>query len=179
MASPLVIAVDCSTTAAKAIVVDATGALVGTGAQALDTQTPAPHWFEQHAPDWWAATDGAVQQALGEIDDRSADRSFSSSAAARAATARPLTRVCTRQSCGASSGPFQRASMRSTSISRAPSRVSFALTSSPSTTNVGVPAAPSARAAWASSWTVPECRPSKSASATASASRPSESASST
>lgn len=72
MASPLVIAVNCSTTAAKAIVVDATGALVGTGAQALDTQTPAPHWFEQHAPDWWAATDGAVQQALGEIDDRSA-----------------------------------------------------------------------------------------------------------
>ncbi|MGV0743409.1 xylulokinase [Mycolicibacterium sp. XJ870] len=72
MTSPLVIAVDCSTTAAKAIVVDAKGEVVGSGAQALDTRSPAPHWFEQHAPDWWTATDQAVRQALGEIPDRSA-----------------------------------------------------------------------------------------------------------
>ena len=69
MTSPLVVAVDCSTTAAKALVVDAKGQLVGAGSQPLDTRSPAPHWFEQHAPDWWTATDRAIRQALNEIDD--------------------------------------------------------------------------------------------------------------
>jgi xylulokinase len=72
MTSPLVIAVDCSTTAAKAIVVDAKGQLLGSGSRALDTRSPAPHWFEQHAPDWWTATQGAITQALNDIGDRSA-----------------------------------------------------------------------------------------------------------
>lgn len=72
MTAPLVVAVDCSTTAAKAIVVDATGRQVGAGARALDTHSPAPHWFEQHAPDWWTATDAAVRQALAEVADPSA-----------------------------------------------------------------------------------------------------------
>lgn len=72
MTSPLVIAVDCSTTAAKAVIVDARGQLVGSGSEPLETRSPAPHWFEQDAPAWWAATDHAVQQALNDIDDRSA-----------------------------------------------------------------------------------------------------------
>lgn len=72
MTSPLVIAVDCSTTAAKAIVVDVAGQVVGTGAHPLVTTSPAPHWFEQQAKDWWTATDLAIRQALGEIADRSA-----------------------------------------------------------------------------------------------------------
>ena len=72
MTSPLVIAVDCSTTAAKAIVVDIDGNLVGSGSEPLHTDSPAPHWFEQHAPDWWTATDQAIRQALNEIGDRSA-----------------------------------------------------------------------------------------------------------
>jgi xylulokinase len=67
--SPLVIAVDCSTTAAKAIVVDRTGRVVGAGSHALDTASPAPHWFEQNAPDWWNATDHAVRQALTQVGD--------------------------------------------------------------------------------------------------------------
>lgn len=76
MTSPLVIAVDCSTTAAKAIVVDTSGNLVGSGSERLDTRSPAPHWFEQHAPDWWTATDRAIRQALNDIDDRSAVRAI-------------------------------------------------------------------------------------------------------
>jgi xylulokinase len=72
MTSPLVIAVDCSTTAAKAIIVDAKGQLVGSGSEPLETRSPAPHWFEQHAPDWWTATDRAIRQALNDIDDKSA-----------------------------------------------------------------------------------------------------------
>ncbi len=72
MTSPLVIAVDCSTTAAKAIVVDPTGQVLASGSHALATRSPAPHRFEQHAPDWWSATDSAIRQALDELDDRSA-----------------------------------------------------------------------------------------------------------
>ncbi|WP_406165961.1 FGGY family carbohydrate kinase [Streptomyces canus] len=68
---PLVIAVDCSTTAAKALVVNARGSVVGTGAEQLRTFSPGPHRFEQHAPDWWAATDGAVRTALSTTPDRS------------------------------------------------------------------------------------------------------------
>jgi sugar (pentulose or hexulose) kinase len=70
--SPLVIAVDCSTTAAKAIVVDAKGGPIGEGSQALDTLSPAPHWFEQQGQDWWTATDRAINQALSNIPDPSA-----------------------------------------------------------------------------------------------------------
>jgi xylulokinase len=66
---PLVIAVDCSTTAAKAIVTDRTGRVVGAGSHALDTASPAPHWFEQNASDWWDATDRAVRQALSDVGD--------------------------------------------------------------------------------------------------------------
>jgi xylulokinase len=72
MTSPLVLAVDCSTTAAKAIVVDAKGHLVGAGSHALDTRSPAPHWFEQQALDWWTATDLAIRQALSELHDPAA-----------------------------------------------------------------------------------------------------------
>ncbi|WP_162938450.1 FGGY family carbohydrate kinase [Mycobacterium kyogaense] len=67
MAAPLVIAVDCSTTAAKAIVVDAEGRVVGSGSQALDTRSPVPHWFEQDATQWWTATDAAIRAALQDI----------------------------------------------------------------------------------------------------------------
>lgn len=68
---PLVIAVDCSTTAAKALVIDASGTVMGTGAQALATSSPGPHRFEQDAPDWWTATDTAVRVALSGGVDRS------------------------------------------------------------------------------------------------------------
>jgi xylulokinase len=70
--TPLVLAVDCSTTAAKAIIVDAKGQLVGAGSHALDTDSPAPHWFEQQAPDWWTATELAIRQALSDVRDPSA-----------------------------------------------------------------------------------------------------------
>lgn len=68
-ASPLVIAVDCSTTAAKAIIVDAGGRVVGTGSRALATHSPAPHWFEQDAHQWWTATSEAIMAALRAIPD--------------------------------------------------------------------------------------------------------------
>lgn len=70
MTAPLVVTVDCSTTAAKALVTDAGGRVLGSGAHPLRTSSPAPHWFEQDAPDWWTATDAAVRAALFEVQDR-------------------------------------------------------------------------------------------------------------
>ncbi|WP_458316880.1 xylulokinase [Mycolicibacterium brisbanense] len=66
----LVVAVDCSTTAAKALVVDASGQVVGSGTHPLETLSPAPHQFEQHAPSWWTATRSAVGRALATVADR-------------------------------------------------------------------------------------------------------------
>jgi len=70
--APLVVAVDCSTTAAKAIVVDAAGRVASFGAHAIETATPGPHRFEQDAQSWWSATDAAVQQALAGLSDTAA-----------------------------------------------------------------------------------------------------------
>ena len=70
--SGAVIAVDCSTTAAKAIIVDADGRVMSTGSRPLDTRSPAPHWFEQDAGQWWTATSGAITDALDAIPDRAA-----------------------------------------------------------------------------------------------------------
>jgi xylulokinase len=66
----LVLAVDCSTTASKAIVIDAVGEVLGAGATGLVTSSPAPGWNEQDARDWWSATDTAVRQALAQVPDR-------------------------------------------------------------------------------------------------------------
>ena len=70
MTGPLVVAIDCSTTAAKALVVDAGGRVLGSGSHPLRTDSPAPRRFEQHAPDWWSATDSAVRAALAEVEHR-------------------------------------------------------------------------------------------------------------
>ena len=61
---PTVVAVDCSTTGAKALVVDARGTTVSQGRAPLATATPRPGWHEQRAGAWWEATREAVRQAL-------------------------------------------------------------------------------------------------------------------
>ena len=76
MASPvrdeLVIGIDCSTTAAKAVVIDADGQTVATGYVPLQTTSPRPGWHEQDAETWWAATTAAVRQAVSS-SGRAAD----------------------------------------------------------------------------------------------------------
>ena len=62
--SVLVVAVDCSTTAAKAVVVEADGTVVGQAAHPIATATPHPAWHEQDAEDWWTATRAAVAGAV-------------------------------------------------------------------------------------------------------------------
>ena len=71
MTGDLVVAVDCSTTAAKAVVVDATGAVVAAASRPLTTETPAPGFHEQDARSWYDATAGAVAAAVAVLDDPS------------------------------------------------------------------------------------------------------------
>ncbi len=60
----VVIGVDCSTTAAKAVVVDGAGRTLGSGSSPLQTSSPRAGWHEQDAPSWWTATQEAVGAAV-------------------------------------------------------------------------------------------------------------------
>jgi len=64
----LVVAVDCSTTSAKAIVWDAAGARIASGHAALPLSTPQPGYGEQDPRDWWSATAQAIRAAVEGID---------------------------------------------------------------------------------------------------------------
>jgi xylulokinase len=65
----LVVAVDTSTTAAKAIVQDASGRVVARAARPLRTRQPRASWHEQDAEDWWTGTRDAVAEAVAALDD--------------------------------------------------------------------------------------------------------------
>ena len=65
----LVIAVDCSTTAAKAVIYDEAGQAVAQATQTLSTLQPRPAWHEQDAEQWWTATQGAIAEAVGALVD--------------------------------------------------------------------------------------------------------------
>ena len=65
----LVIAVDCSTTAVKAVIYDEAGQVVAQAAHPLRTLQPRPAWHEQDAVQWWTATQGAIAEAVGALVD--------------------------------------------------------------------------------------------------------------
>ena len=64
---PLVIAVDASTTAAKAVIVDAGGQVLATGKQEIDLQVPGVGRYEHDPHQWWTATTAAVTESLSGV----------------------------------------------------------------------------------------------------------------
>jgi len=64
----LVIGIDCSTTASKAIVWDRHGVPVAEGRGAYPLLMPRPAWHEQDANLWWTATAQALHEATRQID---------------------------------------------------------------------------------------------------------------
>jgi xylulokinase len=60
----LVLGLDVSTTATKAILVDGSGAVRGIGTAEYGYETPRPLWSEQDPVLWWTATGTAVRSAL-------------------------------------------------------------------------------------------------------------------
>ncbi len=65
-----VLSIDCSTTAAKAIVWDARGRPLAEGRGKINLYSPAPQGYEQDAEEWWTATCRAVRAALRGTDAR-------------------------------------------------------------------------------------------------------------
>ena len=66
----LVIGVDCSTTASKALIFDRTGRLAaqGRGEMTMDRPAARSHWHEQSAEAWWLATAAALRSAAAQVD---------------------------------------------------------------------------------------------------------------
>jgi len=63
----LVLGIDCSTTASKAVAWDRVGRAVAEGRAPLSTRSPEPGWGEQDARTWWEATVTAVRELGGRV----------------------------------------------------------------------------------------------------------------
>jgi xylulokinase len=70
MPRDLVIGIDSSTTAAKAVVWDATGRAVAEGRATFELSSPQPGYGEQNPEDWWSATRTAIRRAAQSVDAR-------------------------------------------------------------------------------------------------------------
>jgi sugar (pentulose or hexulose) kinase len=68
--SPLLLGLDSSTTACKAILWDASGNLVANCVVRLPVDTPQPGWHEQSADSWWAATVQSLRQVAAQVNPR-------------------------------------------------------------------------------------------------------------
>lgn len=56
--------IDAGTSGIKAIIIDETGQVCGSGFHECDISTPHPGWVEQNPADWWEACKKAVRQAV-------------------------------------------------------------------------------------------------------------------
>ncbi len=68
MLKPLVISVDSSTTACKAIAWDQQGRAVAEGRATYPLLQPQPTWAEQNAEDWWSSLCLALRECTSQID---------------------------------------------------------------------------------------------------------------
>ena len=68
MRGDLVIGIDSSTTATKAIAFDARGRIVAEGRAPVPLSNPHPGWFEQEVSDWTGALAKALKQLSKKID---------------------------------------------------------------------------------------------------------------
>lgn len=66
--SPLIIGLDCSTSACKAVVWDCHGNALARGYSPLSLMTPQPTWHEQSAEAWWTSMVQAIRQAVSQVD---------------------------------------------------------------------------------------------------------------
>jgi xylulokinase len=65
-AQKYLLGLDISTTGAKALLIDADGAVVGSATSPLTLSTPRPLWSEQDPADWWARMAASIRRLLGE-----------------------------------------------------------------------------------------------------------------
>ena len=103
-----VLGIDASTTAAKAILLDESGAVRGIGSAGYDLSVPHPLWSEQDPRLWWDGTVDGDPRRPGR--DRRSRATTSSPSASPARCTAPSsstrrTRSSGRRSCGTTSGP--------------------------------------------------------------------------
>ena len=67
MTRDLVIGLDSSTTATKAIAWDREGLAIAEGRAQIALSNPKAGWFEQSAQDWWIAAQAALRELLGKV----------------------------------------------------------------------------------------------------------------
>jgi xylulokinase len=65
--------IDASTTATKALLMDAAGQLVAVASSTYGYDTPRPLWSEQHPDLWWQATIASVRELLSRAGAHPAD----------------------------------------------------------------------------------------------------------
>ncbi|MEW6046768.1 MAG: FGGY family carbohydrate kinase, partial [Bacillota bacterium] len=65
----LVLGLDIGTQSAKALLLDANGAVRGTAAVDYPIDTPHPGWAEQAPETWWAAACEAIRQVIGQAPE--------------------------------------------------------------------------------------------------------------
>lgn len=58
--------IDVGTSGAKAVLIDAGGALVGSATEEYPLSTPRPLWSEQDPHDWWQGTQRAIRRVVEE-----------------------------------------------------------------------------------------------------------------
>ena len=68
MASRLVIGIDSSTTACKAIAWDKNGHAVAEGHATYALLQPEPAWHEQNAEEWWTGVCKALCECIAQVD---------------------------------------------------------------------------------------------------------------
>ena len=68
--APVVIGVDCSTTASKAVAFTADGTTVAEARRGYPRNSPCPGWQEQDPEDWWTATKEALAELAGALRAR-------------------------------------------------------------------------------------------------------------
>ena len=61
---PYMLGLDIGTSGAKAVLVDADGAVAGIGNASYPLSTPRPLWSEQDPADWWAGAKSALREAV-------------------------------------------------------------------------------------------------------------------
>ena len=69
----LLLGIDVSTTGAKALLVDASGAVLGVANTPLTLSTPRPLWSEQDPYEWWAGAAASVRAVLAETGAAASD----------------------------------------------------------------------------------------------------------
>ncbi|MCY4291469.1 MAG: FGGY-family carbohydrate kinase [Roseovarius sp.] len=70
MKQNLVVGIDSSTSATKAIAWDRNGNFVCEGRESIPMDNPASGCFEQNPSDWWGSTISALKQVTGHVDAR-------------------------------------------------------------------------------------------------------------